>query len=345
MKKVTGGILLILLIAALAVAWLFLAPATDFPGKNKYLFVRDGESPREAVLMQIDTGHLISHPSVFRWLASSTGVWKKLGPGRFEIIRGESLVTIIRRLRNNHQSPVKLVITKLRTRENFAKLIGKNFPYDSSFVIRFVSNNDSLDRWKVDTATFMTLVLPDTYQIYWNTSLVKVIDRLAQTSTGFWHRNNRDGKAAAEGLTPKEVYTLASIIEEETNKNDEKGNIASVYINRLHKGMALGADPTIKFALRDFSLKRILFGHLGVQSPYNTYRNKGLPPGPICTPSAASIDAVLNAPKTDFLYFVAKSDFSGHHQFSSNFAQHQQYAKAYQLALDQRTQLQKQESK
>ena len=130
------------------------------------------------------------------------------------------------------------------------------------------------------------------------------------------------------------MYTLASIVEEETNKNDEKGNIASVYINRLHRGVKLMADPTIKFALKNFSLKRIYTGYLAVQSPYNTYKNPGLPPGPICTPQAVTIDAVLNAPRTDYLFFVAKSDFSGYHQFTTNFAEHKKYAELYQQALN-----------
>ncbi|MGN6619393.1 MAG: endolytic transglycosylase MltG, partial [Ilyomonas sp.] len=151
----------------------------------------------------------------------------------------------------------------------------------------------------------------------------------------FWEKNNRLEKAKALGFTPQQVYTLASIVEEETNKDDEKGDIASVYINRYNKGMPLGADPTIKFALKDFALKRILYGHLNVNSPYNTYRNKGLPPGPICTPQKVTIDAVLDAPKTNYLFFVARSDFSGYHHFSDNYAEHQQYARLYQKALDE----------
>jgi UPF0755 protein len=158
---------------------------------------------------------------------------------------------------------------------------------------------------------------------------------LKSEATTFWEKNDRKGQAAELGLTPQQVYTIASIVEEETNKQDEKGNIASVYINRLNKGMPLGADPTVKFALKDFGLKRILYQHLQVASPYNTYRNQGLPPGPICTPSSKTIDAVLKAPKTDYLFFVAKSDFSGYHSFATNFADHIKLAKEYQRALDE----------
>jgi UPF0755 protein len=142
-------------------------------------------------------------------------------------------------------------------------------------------------------------------------------------------------KAEQMSFTPKQVYIIASIVEEETNKNDEKGKVASVYINRYHKGMPLGADPTVKFALKDFGLKRIYYKHLSVESPYNTYKHPGLPPGPICTPSPKTIDAVLNAPKTDYLFFVARSDFSGYHTFSQNFAEHKKNAQEYQKALNE----------
>jgi UPF0755 protein len=180
----------------------------------------------------------------------------------------------------------------------------------------------------------MTLIIPDTYFLNWNTSPQKILLRLKDEQEKFWSRDDRLQKAVALNLSQNQVYTLASIVEEETNMNDEKGNIASVYMNRLSANMKLAADPTIKYALKDFSLKRIYTGYLGVQSPYNTYMYKGLPPGPICTPQAITIDAVLNAPKTDYLFFVAKSDFSGYHQFTSNFADHEKYAKLYQLALD-----------
>jgi UPF0755 protein len=149
----------------------------------------------------------------------------------------------------------------------------------------------------------------------------------------FWN-DERKAKAQRLNLTPEQVYTLASIVEEETNKNEDKGKIASVYINRLRKGMKLAADPTVKFAMRNFELKRIYHKHLAFSSPYNTYLNAGLPPGPICTPSIKTIDAVLNSPRTDYLFFVARSDFSGYSDFASTYQQHQVFAKAYQQALD-----------
>ena len=183
----------------------------------------------------------------------------------------------------------------------------------------------------------MTLIIPDTYFLNWNTSTTKILSRLKDEQDKFWNKNDRIQKAEALNFSKQQVYTLASIVEEETNKNDEKGNVASVYINRLNLGMPLAADPTIKFALKNFGLKRIYYNYLKTTSPYNTYMYKGLPPGPICTPQTVTIDAVLNAPKTDYLFFVAKSDFSGYHQFTSNFAEHDKYAKIYQQALNELT--------
>jgi UPF0755 protein len=181
----------------------------------------------------------------------------------------------------------------------------------------------------------MTLVIPNTYTMFWNTKTSRILQRLKTEKENFWEKNNRLKKASDLGFTPEQVYTIASIVEEETNKQDEKGNVASVYINRYEKGMRLGADPTVKFALQDFGLKRIYQKHLQVQSPYNTYRVSGLPPGPICSPSSKTIDAVLNAPETDYLFFVAKSDFSGYHTFSTSYAEHLLHAKEYQKALDE----------
>ncbi len=315
-------------------AWLIFASATSFEKRSKYLFIRDGKNAREQIEEQLDTNNIIRSKLVFDLVASQADVWVRLKPGRFEIKKGESIYQIVRTLRNNIQSPVKFTINKLRTKEDLARQIGKNFSTDSATAIRFFENNDSLLQLRVDTNTLFTLVIPDTYLIYWNIPIKNILTRLKTESQNFWDNNARLQKANEQGLTPAQVYIIASIIEEETNKNDEKGNIASVYINRLNKGMPLGADPTIKYALRNFSLKRILYGHLKAESPYNTYRYKGLPPGPVCTPSKKSIDAVLNAPKTDYLFFVAKSDFSGYHHFSNNYAEHQQYAKEYQRALD-----------
>ena len=333
MKKIIGYTFFLLIVVVVSGAWLVFGNTTTFTEKRKYIFVRDGNI-KEQVLTQLDTGNIIRFPAVFKLAAEQTKVWEKLKPGRFEVKKGESVFNIMRALRNNTQSPVRLIINKLRVKEELAKQIGKNFSTDSATTIRFLNNNDSLLQFGVDSNTFFSIIIPDTYLINWNTSLKNILNRFKYESENFWNKDDRLHKAKSQGLTPLQVYILASIVEEETNKDEEKGNIASVYVNRLNKGMPLGADPTIKYALKDFSIKRIYYGYLNIESPYNTYRNKGLPPGPVCTPSQATVDAVLNMPKTDYLFFVAKSDFSGYHHFSNNFAEHEQYAKQYQKALD-----------
>jgi UPF0755 protein len=327
--------MIFLLLCAYA-AWVLFGPATKFDEKIRYIYIESTDNVKDQVLKQLKEQHLVRDIWAFGITADKMGVWDKVKPGRFEIEKGQNLMRVARTLRNNKQAPSRLVINKLRLREDFAKLIGKNFKTDSATAFAFLNNNDSLRPFGVDTNTVMTLIIPDTYLFNWGTTMNKLLARLKAESDDFWSKNNRQQKAANLGLTPEQVYTVASIVEEETNYNPEKGNIASVYLNRLAKGMALGADPTIKFALKDFSLKRIYYVHLGVISPYNTYKNKGLPPGPICTPSVVTIDAVLNAPRTDYLFFVASSEFNGTHHFSSTFAEHDQYAKEYQKALDER---------
>ena len=323
-----------MVVCAAIAAWLFFGSATAFKENKKYLYVYTGKANKASVMEFIEKHDLLKNPGLFELLSNQTGVWKRLKPGRYEIQNGQSLVSITRMLRNSRQSPVNLVINKLRTNEDVAGILAKNFEVDSLEVISFINNDDSLSRLNVDYNTLMTLIIPNTYTLFWNSATGNIFKRLKSEKESFWQKNDRINKAKNLGFTPNQIYILSSIVEEETNKQDEKGNVASVYINRYRSGMPLGADPTIKFAMKDFGLKRIYRKYLDIQSPYNTYKNTGLPPGPICTPSSKTIDAVLNSPKTDYMYFVAKSDFSGYHTFSSNYTEHLQHAKEYQKALD-----------
>lgn len=335
MKNTIFSILIIGFLIAGIAAWLIFGSATAFNENKKYLFVYTGKADKASVMEFIKQNDLLKNPGVFELLANQMDVWKRLKPGRYEIKKGENLLNITRMLRNNRQSAVNLVINKLRTQEDLAGIIGKNFEADSIAIMTFVNNDDSLAKLEVNNYNLMTLIIPNTYTLYWNTTPGRIFRRLKSEKENFWDKKDRISKAKNLGFSPAEVYTIASIVEEETNKEDEKGNVASVYINRYRSGMPLGADPTIKFALKDFGLKRIYHKHLAVQSPYNTYRNAGLPPGPICTPSAKTIDAVLNSPKTNYMYFVARNDFSGYHTFSSNYREHLQHAKEYQKALNE----------
>lgn len=258
-----------------------------------------------------------------------------VNPGKYEITRGTSIVTLLRMLRNGSQTPVKFVVTKLRTKYQLAGKMGSAFEFDSLQAIQFLTNNDSLKRYGLDSNTAIAAVLPLTYESKWNTSAKKVFDKFYAAYKTFWTPERRK-KAALLNLSVMDVVTLASIVDEETNAAKEKGEIASTYMNRIASGMPLQADPTIKFALNDFGIKRVLLKHLSVVSPYNTYKNKGLPPGPICTPQEATIDAVLNAPKTNYLYFVASPAFDGTHVFAENYQKHLENANAYQKALDEK---------
>jgi UPF0755 protein len=230
--------------------------------------------------------------------------------------------------------PVNLVITKLRTREDLASLIGRKFECDSASFMRYMNNTDTLKFYELDTNTFMTMVFPNTYTYFWNTTPSRIFKKMEIAAEAYW-TTARLQEASNHNLNRKTAYILASIVEEETTRKDDKPKIASVYLNRITTGMRLSADPTVKFALRRFDLKRVYEKYLLVESPYNTYMNAGLPPGPICTPSMESLDAVLNAPQTKYFYFVAKPDFSGYSNFAETFPEHIKYAREYQKALDE----------
>lgn len=261
--------------------------------------------------------------------------YDQVKPGKYKIDKGLSVISLLRMLRNGRQSPVNFVVTKLRTKEQLAGRMGRSFEFDSTTAMDYLNNDDSLRKLGLDSNTVMAVVLPLTYENKWNTTPDVVFKKFYHAYQSFW-TSDRKQKAEQKGLTPIQAITLASIVDEETNAAAERGTIASTYLNRIKKGMPLQADPTVKFALKDFSIKRVIFKHLAVVSPYNTYKNRGLPPGPICTPQEATIDAVLNAPNTDYIYFVASPAFDGTHAFSTNYQDHLKLAKKYQEALNQR---------
>jgi UPF0755 protein len=334
MKKVILFLVVLLLLGAAILAWIFIGPATAFDKSKKSLYISSAAPIKQAVIDSLTKNEILKNDLAFEWLANRLNYWKSIKPGKYDIKKGSSLLNIVRMLRNGQQTPVNLVITKLRTKEDLAKLVGRKFETDSAQMLHFLNNQDSLKSYGISPELAMTMILPDTYTYFWNTGPNKIYRKLAEETEKFW-TPERKQKASAQGLTPVQAHVLASVVEEETNASSEKGNIASVYINRMNKGMPLQADPTVKFALKDFGLKRIYEKHLMVESPYNTYRNQGLPPGPICTPSKATIDAVLNAPKTDYLYFVASRAFNGTHVFSATYEEHLKKAKEYQEALNQ----------
>ncbi len=329
--KIIVFIILIIGLVAGYCAWKIFGPSVHSP-KKEFLYIKTGSIYAD-VKDSLLKNKMISNNFWFDQVAKYADYPQKVKAGKYKVTDGMSLYHLVKMLRSGKQAPVNLVITKLRTKDDLAKKIGSDFEIDSSAAINFLNNKDSLKPFDVDSNTVMTDVIPNTYTYTWNTSMKNIFKKLYAEKQKFWNKE-RMQKAEQLNLTPKQVYTLASIVEEETNKQEDKGKIASVYINRLKKGMRLAADPTVKFALKDFGLKRIYHKHLQFPSPYNTYLNTGLPPGPICTPSIKTIDAVLDSPQTDYLFFVARSDFSGYSDFASSYRQHEVYAKAYQQALD-----------
>jgi len=337
MKKWIGlGALIIILFAAFFL-WKLFGPTVKQP-EEKFLYIRTG-STYNSVVQDLLNKKIIKSAEGFN-LISRALKYNVVKPGKYEIKTGMNLFNLVRMLKNGRQSPVDLVIIKFRTKEEFAGRIGREFETDSSQMLDFLNNNDSLQHYNLDTNTWTCAIIPDTYRYFWNSTPTKIFSKLYAVSETFW-TNDRKQKLRNNNLTAEQAYTLASIIEEETNLRVDKGKIASVYINRIDKGISLQADPTIKFAMRDFGLKRIYEKYLTVESPYNTYMNKGLPPGPICTPSVETLKEVINAPKTDYIYFVADSDLNGSSVFTSNYKDHMKYAKLYQQALNKQDSIKK----
>ena len=330
MKKLIGFIFFVLLIIAAFVGWNVFGPTLKQPD-GKFFYIRTG-SNFQTVARELLQKKIINSARWFN-LASRALKYKVVKPGQFEIKKGMSVFQLVRILKNDRQTPVDLVIIKIRTKEDFAKRIGKEFETDSAQMMAFLANTDSLKHYDLDTNTWTCAIIPDTYTYFWNSTPTKIFSKLYAASKKFW-TDDKKQKLKENNLTTTQAYTVASIIEEETNAKKDKGNIASVYINRIARNMPLQADPTIKFAMKDFALKRIYDKYLTVQSPYNTYTNKGLPPGPICTPSVETLQAVINAPKTDYMYFVANNDLNGGSIFTSTYAELMKYAKLYQEALN-----------
>ncbi len=327
-------LLAILIAGGLYAAFKVFGPNTGNFSEGEYLYIHTGSS-YDAVKAELVNGGFVKDIRSFDILASEANYPNHIHPGKYRLQPGMSNYKIIRMLHSGRQETVKLVINKLRTRQDLVNIICKNLEADSNVLRQMLHDTVYLAEFGLDTNTALCAIMPDTYEFYWNTSSDKAFRKIEKNYARFW-TDDRKAKAAAHDISPVQAVILASIVEEESNKNDEKPTIASVYLNRLHKGIRLQADPTVKYAVGDFSIRRITGQYLSYPSPYNTYQNTGLPPGPICTPSAQSIDAVLNAPETDYIYFCAREDFSGYHRFAATDAEQAKNARLYHQALDAR---------
>ena len=255
--------------------------------------------------------------------------------GRYAIKPSDNMRYLHRRLSMGYQTPVRLTIGSVRTLDRMARNVARQLMIDSTEVAALFNDTAYIHSIGYSKETLPALFIPNTYEVYWDMSAEDFMKRMQKEHKAYWNEE-RMQKAQAIGLTPIEVATLASIVEEETANQAEKPMVAGLYINRLKKGMLLQADPTVKFSMQDFGLKRILYKHLEVDSPYNTYKHAGLPPGPIRVPSYQGLESVLNYTKHNYLYMCAKEDFSGTHNFAVNSAQHAANARKYQQALNRK---------
>lgn len=256
--------------------------------------------------------------------------------GAYDIPKGSSPATAARILARGGETQVTLTINGVRQLLPFADRIATKFDFSGDDLRNALADPTLLGRYGLTPAQAPALFVNDTYYLYWSDSPEELIEKLGDNYLRIWDSNRRREKAAALGLTPAEIMTIASIVDEETNKISEKGKIGRLYINRLNRKMRLQADPTVRFALGDFSIRRVTGSHLNAPGPYNTYKVYGLPPGPIRTTSQATIDAILDSEPSDDLYMCAREDFSGFHNFASNYDDHMANARRYQKALDER---------
>ena len=276
------------------------------------------------------------HHWAFDLYAQRLDLDKNIKPGHYVMEPGMSVIEVVRMLKLGLQTPVKVTINNVKTPQYLAGKLSRQIMADSTEIVKALTNQATArELGFTSPLTMFSIFIPNTYEFYWTVSPEEFVERMGKEYKRFW-TEERDAKRKRSGLSRTEVSTLASIVYEETRKVDEMPRIAGVYINRLRKGIPLQADPTIKYAMQDFGLRRILYRHLKYPSPYNTYINKGLPPSPICMPSIDAIDAVLNFEKHEYIFFCARPTFDGYHNFARTLKEHNANAKAYQNELNKR---------
>ncbi len=331
-----GSFLAIILLACAiggAFYYYFMAPQF-FPPQTAYVYI-DRDDTADSVYVKVEeVGHVKDFHG-FKWMSEYRHYPESIRTGRYEIRNGESVYHVFSRIWRGYQTPMNITINSARTMKRLAGQVGRQLMIDSVEIATLMYDSAFQAKMGYTKETMPALFIPDTYEMYWDISVNEFFDRMRTEHKRFWS-TSRTAKAKEMGLTENEVATLASIVEEETNNNPEKPAVAGLYYNRLRIGMPLQADPTIKFALQEFGIRRILNSDLNVESPYNTYLHKGLPPGPIRIPSVTGLDAVLNYAHHNYLYMCAKEDFSGTHNFAVTYREHVNNAQRYWAALNKR---------
>lgn len=302
--------------------------------KNDYTLKIRENTTWNAVLDSLNTNEALKFPKAFKWMAKFYGMESKLKPGRYLLENGLSNIRILQKLANGRQDPVRVTINNITLREQLAGKISRKLDIDSVTLAEALYNPAIAMKYGFDAENFPAMFIPNTYEIFWNTDVEVFLERMKKEYDIFWNAD-RIAKADALGITPIQAIIVASIVQKETNYKPEYSTIAGVYLNRYKTGMALQADPTVKFANKNFALKRVSGAYLNIDSPYNTYKYAGLPPGPICLPETDVIDAVLSAEKHNYIYFCAVYG-SGKHAFAATYTEHQKNAADYRKALNAR---------
>lgn len=337
-SKVVQIAVIIIGIVVVLSSWLaysfFFKPVVSFSSSNDtYLFAIPTGSSISSVVAKLSNETKYGNSTGFMILAKALKLEEHIYPGLYKLSNGMSNKDLVLLFRSGKRETVDVTIRFGRYAQDIARAVAPKLEADYDEMCALLANKYYLDSLGFNKETAICLFLPDTYEFKWNTSAQGFIARMHKEYKTYWNEE-RLQKANAIGLTPHQVMIVASIVNQETNKNDEKARVAGVYVNRYKTNMPLQADPTVKYALGDFSLKRIYKGHLLVNSPYNTYRNIGLPPGPICTPQKTDIEAVLNYEKHEYIFFCARPDYSGYHNFAKNYNDHLKFAHAYSAWLD-----------
>jgi UPF0755 protein len=301
--------------------------------KDRMLLIPTGATFKQ-VQDRLYEGNYVNDLLSFSTLAKLMKYDQYVKPGRYHLTPDMSNIEAIRLLRSGQQEPVDVTFNNIRLKKELAERLCENLEADSAQFLSLLNDEEFVQQYGFTTENVLTMFLPNTYEFYWTTRAKELFDRFYQEYSQFWNEE-RLAKAKALNLSPPDVSVLASIVESETSKPDEAPRVAGLYLNRLEKNIALQADPTLVFAAQDFTIKRVLNKHKEIDSPYNTYKYTGLPPGPIRVPSIHAINSVLNYEEHDYLYMCAKEDFSGYHNFSTNLSTHLANARRYQRALSQ----------
>ena len=302
--------------------------------KEMWVYLPSGADYAE-VLQILSDSAFVKNMQSFDWVAQKKNYPNKISSGRYLLKAEMNNNDLVDLLRSGKQMPLQVTFNYIRSLNELAGKMAEILEPDSQEFAMHLTDGQTMQKYGFREETFVSMFIPNTYEFYWDASTEDFLQRMASEYKTFW-TETRKAKARKLGLSQSEVSTLASIVESETNKNDEKPIVAGVYLNRLRKNMLLQADPTLIFATKDWNAKRVLNKHKKVESPYNTYKYKGLPPGPIRIPAISSIDAVLNYNKHNFLYFCAKEDFSGYHNFAATYNEHLRNARKFQRALNNR---------